>query len=219
MEKEELIRFVNDSKSIKEVVEKMKIDNYHVGYNKFQRYIKKYNIDISHFLNKNEMMTEKFDSGLLTRIPISLMLIENSPYQRSTVKYRIIREQLIEYKCVFCGNEGEWMGKKISLILDHKNGINNDHRLENMRFVCPNCNATLETHCTGSKGYTKEIRKNEKDQQRTLKRHKPRIERRKVNRPDMETILKQVNELGYVQTGKLYGVSDNAIRKWLKIVP
>jgi uncharacterized protein with PIN domain len=34
---------------------------------------------------------------------------------------------------------------KISLILDHINGNNTDHRLENLRIVCPNCNAGLET--------------------------------------------------------------------------
>lgn len=34
---------------------------------------------------------------------------------------------------------------KISLILDHINVINNDNRLENLRIVCPNCNAGLDT--------------------------------------------------------------------------
>jgi predicted RNA-binding Zn-ribbon protein involved in translation (DUF1610 family) len=164
-------------------------------------------------------MLDKFDSGLLLRTPIELILIENSPYQRCTAKRRIISENLIEYKCIFCGNEGEWMGKKMSLILDHKNGINNDHRLENLRFVCPNCNSTLETHCTGSKGYTKEERKKEKKEKRALKLHQPRMEKRKVVRPDIDVVIKQVNELGFVKTGKIYGVSDNAIRKWLKNCP
>jgi hypothetical protein len=27
------------------------------------------------------------------------------------------------------------------------NGVNNDNRIENIRIVCPNCNATLDTHC------------------------------------------------------------------------
>jgi hypothetical protein len=35
------------------------------------------------------------------------------------------------------------------LILDHINGINNDDRLENLRWVCPNCNSILPT--TGSR--------------------------------------------------------------------
>ena len=39
---------------------------------------------------------------------------------------------------------------------------------------------------------------------------------RKVKRPDYKTLCKEIKELGYVGTGKKYGVSDNAIRKWKK---
>lgn len=39
---------------------------------------------------------------------------------------------------------------------------------------------------------------------------------RKVERPDYETLCKDIEKLGYVGTGKKYGVSDNAIRKWKK---
>jgi hypothetical protein len=35
----------------------------------------------------------------------------------------------------------------MSIILDHINGVRDDHRLENLRMVCPNCAATLDTHC------------------------------------------------------------------------
>ena len=39
---------------------------------------------------------------------------------------------------------------------------------------------------------------------------------RVVERPPYETLLKEIDELGYLQTGKKYGVSDNAIRKWVR---
>src|SRR3954465_13602552 len=35
----------------------------------------------------------------------------------------------------------------MSLILDPVNGVHDDNRLENLRIVCANCNATLDTHC------------------------------------------------------------------------
>lgn len=38
---------------------------------------------------------------------------------------------------------------------------------------------------------------------------------RKAVRPEKEVLLKQIDELGYCGTGRIYGVSDNAIRKWL----
>jgi very-short-patch-repair endonuclease/transposase-like protein len=42
------------------------------------------------------------------------------------------------------------------------------------------------------------------------------ISQRKVSRPPYELLIKDVIELGYVGTGKKYGVTDNAIRKWKK---
>lgn len=39
----------------------------------------------------------------------------------------------------------------MSLILDHINGMATDNRPENLQIVCPNCAATLDTHC-GRKG-------------------------------------------------------------------
>jgi hypothetical protein len=39
---------------------------------------------------------------------------------------------------------------------------------------------------------------------------------RKVERPDYETLLKDLETMSFVKVGKKYGVSDNAIRKWLK---
>ena len=39
---------------------------------------------------------------------------------------------------------------------------------------------------------------------------------RKVVRPSFEELKTLINENGYVGTGKIFGVSDNAIRKWLK---
>jgi len=41
-----------------------------------------------------------------------------------------------------------------------------------------------------------------------------RPERRKVERPSAERLVRDIKELGYVGTGRKYGVSDNAVRKW-----
>jgi len=48
--------------------------------------------------------------------------------------------------CECCKIGPEWMGKPMPLILDHINGVNNDNRLENLRFVCSNCDTQLETY-------------------------------------------------------------------------
>lgn len=42
------------------------------------------------------------------------------------------------------------------------------------------------------------------------------LNQRRVERPSIEQLLEEVKRLGYAGTGRKYGVSDNAIRKWLK---
>lgn len=74
------------------------------------------------------------------------IFVENSSVRRNVVKRRILRDNLIEYKCRKCGNTGEWMGEEVVLHLEHKNGINNDHRLENLEFLCPNCHSQTSTY-------------------------------------------------------------------------
>lgn len=62
--------------------------------------------------------------------------------------HRAVRQYLIErdnYECAQCGNTGEWMGKPISLQLDHISGDNTDNRLENYQWLCPNCHSQTET--------------------------------------------------------------------------
>jgi hypothetical protein len=40
---------------------------------------------------------------------------------------------------------------------------------------------------------------------------------RKVERPSYEVLINELKNSNYVQIGKKYGVSDNCIRKWIKI--
>jgi hypothetical protein len=42
------------------------------------------------------------------------------------------------------------------------------------------------------------------------------ISRRKTDRPNLDILLKDIEELGYCGTGKKYGVSDASIKKWIK---
>lgn len=95
----------------------------------------------------------------------------------------------------------------MSLILDHINGDNSDHRIENLRIVCPNCNATLPTFSG------KNVKRNKK---KKITHFEQSIIQRKVKRPPYEQLQNEIKELGFTGTGKKYGVSDNAIRKWIK---
>jgi HNH endonuclease len=80
-------------------------------------------------------------------LPLEEVLVEGSNYQRKRLKRRLVEEGLKELRCEMCGQDEMWRGLRMGLILDHVNGVWNDNRLENLRFLCPNCNATLDTHC------------------------------------------------------------------------
>ena len=73
-------------------------------------------------------------------VNLTKVFIKNSPYATSSVAQWIIKLDLLEYKCSMCGIDA-WLDKHITLELDHMNGINDDHRLPNLRFLCPNCHS------------------------------------------------------------------------------
>jgi len=48
------------------------------------------------------------------------------------------------FECSMCGIR-DWNDKEITLELDHINGNNRDHRLANIRLLCPNCHSQTPT--------------------------------------------------------------------------
>ena len=107
--------------------------------------IKELNCSVEHFQQSNgKSANAKYD--------LDDILVENSTYQNITrLKERLVKENKLKYKCANCGNTGEWLGQKLTLQLDHINGVHNDHRIENLRFLCPNCHSITETYAGRNK--------------------------------------------------------------------
>lgn len=142
---EELTKIVSESTNITDALRKIGYTNPKAKHTRdaFLKRIESENIDISHFSQHNNICGEAFNR----KYDLKDILIENSTYQNiSALKGKIVRAGLLPYECSECGNKGEWNGKKLSLHLDHKNGINNDHRIENLRFLCPNCHSQTDTY-------------------------------------------------------------------------
>jgi ferredoxin len=167
-------------------------------------------------------------------VPLDQVLVEYSTYSRGTLKRRLYEERLKDRRCELCGLADEWYGKPMSLILDHINGVPTDNRIENLRIVCPNCAATLETHCGRKNRIDREPRAclhcgnefipNYRTHRYCSQRcgshsngsHAPKPEERKVPRPSHEQLLADLKSMSFLAVGRKYGVSDNAVRKWLR---
>jgi 5-methylcytosine-specific restriction endonuclease McrA len=70
---------------------------------------------------------------------------KNKPHSGGHLRERLLKHNLLPYKCAICGNKGEWLGKELRLQVDHINGDHNDNQLHNLRFLCPNCHAQTDT--------------------------------------------------------------------------
>jgi hypothetical protein len=120
------------------------------NYKLCQNLIKINDIDISHFTGQGHLRGKHH--SYKTLIPLEEILVENSTYTcNHSLKIRLFKAGLIEDKCKICGIT-EWRGEKLSLHLDHENGKNDDHRLENLRLLCPNCHSLTKTYCGKNKG-------------------------------------------------------------------
>jgi len=118
------------------------------NYYTFRKLVKENQVDTSHFKGQGHLKGKKHNWNKTK--PIEELLTENNDSTRKVVKAAILREGLIDYCCASCGIT-EWNGKPLSLHLDHINGVNNDHRLENLRFLCPNCHSQTSTYAGKNK--------------------------------------------------------------------
>ncbi|MGI4862478.1 MAG: HNH endonuclease [Janthinobacterium lividum] len=142
---EEFRQAVAESLSVRQVLGRIGLVPAGGNYKTVQSRMQRLGLDTSHFTGKG------WNAGPRYRMlgkPFSWegILIENSPYTSTArLRNRLIEYGLKEERCERCGLT-EWLDKSIPLELHHINGINNDHRLLNLQFLCPNCHALTENY-------------------------------------------------------------------------
>jgi hypothetical protein len=142
---EEFILAWLTSKTLGAVAKKLGCNRSGGGYVVLRAAAQQLNLSTDHMIEYGLNTAPSYNGNKF--IPLSEILVENSTYTNlARLKIRLLREGLLEVKCYAedCGLT-EWKGKPISLQLDHVNGNNFDHRIENLRLLCPNCHSQTET--------------------------------------------------------------------------
>jgi len=125
------------------------------NYRRVYRQIARDRLDTSHWLGQAHRRGAS--SPVKEGAPLAFILVEHSTYSNTShLKRRLISSGLLSAACYERGIT-DWRGRKLALQLDHANGIGDDHRLENLRLLCPNCHSQTVTYCGRNRGVGRRI--------------------------------------------------------------
>jgi len=141
---EQFIRAVKDSGSVKQVLEKIGLVQAGGNYAHVKELIDRMGLDTSHFHGQG-WRKNKYDPIY----SLHEIMVRNSTYRTCALKERLFKEGIKQNKCEECGMT-KWRDKHIAMELHHINGVCNDHRLKNLKILCPNCHSQTK-HFRGRK--------------------------------------------------------------------
>ena len=198
---ENVLRVIPECNSINDICVKLGLKGVNWYYKKIHTIIDEYNVDTSHFGKKR---TD--NSGNFQRLSNEEYYTTNCRRNGVNLYMRLVQDGFKTHMCEKCGRD-EWEGVKIPLQVHHKNGDHFDNRIENLELLCPNCHSLTDTF--GKRKHNKE-KKNKKE---ILSVEEITNDLTK----EKEELIEAFNKYkSFVQVGKYYGVSDNAIRKRCK---
>ena len=199
-------------------------------------YLKK--MDIEYAGQKNKKGQQK---GPNKYIPAS-EYFSGKAIRSSILKEKLFKDGIKEQKCEICGCS-EWQGVLLPLELHHKNNNHFDNSLENLQILCPNCHSIQEGNSGANIGkyFPKEKQKIQPEQKKqnfcidcgkpisksatrcetcyhnltriTVKTNEDYTMKSGIvmNREDLK---KMIRTMSFVDIGKKYNITDNAVRKW-----
>lgn len=224
---DQLREAARDNTTISGVLRDLGLSTSAGNFRTFHRYVKELEIDTSHFLGCAWVREAGWNPG--TKWTLEQILVKDSPYRGTgqQLRKKLLKAGLLEEKCYKCGLPPEWEGEPLTLQLDHINGEPADHRLENLRLLCPNCHTQTRNFCS----------RNKKGRYRKPPRTKTCVDcgdpvsysalrcqscagkfrgNTKINWPSLEELERMLQQSNFSAVGRVLGVSDNAIRKHLR---
>lgn len=230
MSTEDFARVIRESKHYTEALSYFELHNKGNNHKTLKARIQEEGLDASHFRAGASAAILATLARSRHTLTTEELCREKSPHGGSVLRKHVMKHRLVPYVCQARGCQPEWGGQELVLVLDHINGDSCDHRIENLRFLCPNCNSQQATFAGRNNKHITTFWPQAVPTQPHLCKCGARIttlqsthcvtcghaSRRKVERPPLEVLEQQIKEIGFLGTGRLYGVSDNAVRKWLK---
>ena len=209
----DLSLIVNESNSLFEILIKQgkKCTNENIEILKDE--LEEHNIDYSNIPIKT----------IFQKQPLEEILVEDSNYDSSKLKKRLIEAGLKEERCEICEVGNEWNGKPLTLQIHHINGNHRDNRIDNLQILCPNCHSQTINY-KGRKNKQsnycidcgKEIALKSTRCPKCSAKQNRIYKVDKEIRPSKEELFDLIQTKPFTEIGRMYGVSDNAIRKWCK---
>jgi 5-methylcytosine-specific restriction endonuclease McrA len=230
---EDFVNAVKNNYSVRSCLLALGLNATGGNYAVFKKRVKALGLDTSHFTGQGHLKNRTHDWS--KKKTLEEILVADSDYtNRNQIKKRLLTEGLMTYECSSCGI-ADWQGQPLSLHLDHINGINNDHRLENLRLLCPNCHSQTSTYAGRNK--PRKPRKKASTPKPRVKKQNfcvdcgVAISRRaqrckscqgkfsqptKTEWPSVDELIVMVERSSYSAVGRKLGVSDNAVRKRIR---